>query len=403
MQCDETRLWTKSFTLLVLGNMFVFMSFQMLLPTLPPQAKEIGASPLEVGLVTSLFTFGAVLIRPLIGFLLGSSKRKWMVVVGATALLLLTFSYMYAAMIGLFLWLRLLHGFAWGWSTTANGTAAVELVPSKRIGEGMGYFALSMTVAMIAAPSLGIILYQNWGFETLICVASVIGLVAVLILTSVHYETPESVLQNKLQWKKFSFLRVMIERNGTYPAFITFLAAFGYGTIVTFIVIFGNERNIDQIFLFYLFNALTAIVVRPFTGKWFDRRGPWHLMMICSTLTFTGLWTLSYTNSVEWLILSGVLFGLGYGSMMPALQAWVISKTIPERRGVANGMFYSAIDLGIGVSSLFFGFISSYLNLMTIFQLSSICFIIVYILTWNDWRKQKSNSPTSSSFQSYTL
>ncbi|MGG3737731.1 MFS transporter [Aeribacillus pallidus] len=403
MQCDETRLWTKSFTLLVLGNMFVFMSFQMLLPTLPPQAKEIGASPLEVGLVTSLFTFGAVLIRPLIGFLLGSSKRKWMVVVGATALLLLTFSYMYAAMIGLFLWLRLLHGFAWGWSTTANGTAAVELVPSKRIGEGMGYFALSMTVAMIAAPSLGIILYQNWGFETLICVASVIGLVAVLILTSVHYETPESVLQNKLQWKKFSFFRVMIERNGTYPAFITFLAAFGYGTIVTFIVIFGNERNIDQIFLFYLFNALTAIVVRPFTGKWFDRRGPWLLMMICSMLTFTGLWTLSYTNSVEWLILSGVLFGLGYGSMMPALQAWVISKTIPERRGVANGMFYSAIDLGIGVSSLFFGFISSYINLMTIFQLSSICFIIVYILTWNDWRKQKSKAPTSSSFQSYTL
>lgn len=386
---EVPALWTKSFTLLVIGNLFIFMSFQMLLPTMPPQVKAIGASDVQIGLVTALFAIAAILIRPFIGFMLESHSRKWLVVAGAVALCALTIFYSFISIVLLFLVLRFIHGIAWGWSTTVNGTAAVELVPPKRIGEGMGYFGLSVTIGMIIAPSLGILIYQNFGFQPLIIGSAILGLIAIGTLASVTYHTPKAIQERTADPKKFSFFGSLIDKNSWYPAVVTILANFGYGAIVTFIVIFGEERDIDQIFLYYFCNAIMATIVRPVSGKWFDTKGPWTLITTCAVLTIAGLWVLSYTYSAGMLIVAGILFGAGYGSMIPALQAWVLSKTTPERRGVANGMFYSAIDLGLGLSAVLLGFISSFVELGTIFQLSSICFAIVIAMTLLDFRKEK--------------
>lgn len=382
-------LWTKSFILLIIGNLFIFMSFQMLLPTLPPQAKAIGASDIEIGLVTTLFSIAAVVIRPLIGFLLESAKRKWLVITGAVGLLFLTLSYSLTSIVFLFLIVRLLHGFAWGWSTTANGTAAVELVPTKRLGEGMGYYGLSITIGMIIAPSFGILLFQHLGFQPLIIGSAIFGVISIIALSLVQYKTPKSVLEKSMHVKDFSFFRSLIDKHGAFPALITLLSAFGYGGIVTFIVIFGQERGIDQIFLYYLCNALAATAVRPISGRWFDRSGPWLLAIVCSFLTFIAFWVLSFTYSVGMLVLAGILFGAGFGSLLPVLQSWVLSKTPADRRGVANGMYYSALDGGIGISAVFLGFLSSYVDLGTIFQLSSICFFIVILLVLIDYLKEK--------------
>ena len=386
---DVPVLWSKSFILLIIGNLFLFMSFMMLLPTMPPQAKALGASDIQIGLVTTLFAVSAILIRPFIGFVLESSSRKWLVVVGSFALLLLTISYFFTFMILLFLIVRFIHGFAWGWSTTVNGTVAVELVPSKRIGEGMGYFGLSATVGMIIAPSLGILVYQNFGFQLLIICSASLALIAIVTLSFVKYDTPKLVQETTFNPKEFSIFSSLIDKKSWYPAVIVILTTFGYGAIVTFIVIFGEERGIDQIFLYYFCNAVMATIVRPISGKLFDAKGPWALIVACSILTIAGLWVLSYTYSVGMLILAGALFGTGYGSMLPALQAWILSKTDPERRGIANGMFYSSIDVGLGISAILLGTVSAYVDLGTVFQLSSICFVIVILMTLYDGLKQK--------------
>ena len=85
----------------------------------------------------------------------------------------------------------------WGWSTTVNGTAAVDVVPKSRLGEGMGYYGLSITIGMIIAPSLGIYLYQVTTFTNLIITSGILGLIAVLLLAVVRYQTPKVVKETK--------------------------------------------------------------------------------------------------------------------------------------------------------------------------------------------------------------
>ncbi|PAF17589.1 MFS transporter, partial [Shouchella clausii] len=91
---------------------------------------------------------------------------------GAAALLAITIIYPLSSVVLIFLMFRFIHGLAWGWSTTVNGTAAVDVVPNSRLGEGMGYYGLSVTIGMIIAPSLGIYLYQITSFTNLIYISS---------------------------------------------------------------------------------------------------------------------------------------------------------------------------------------------------------------------------------------
>lgn len=361
----------------------------MLIPTLPPYMEELGGSKFQVGLVTTLFSIGAILSRPFIGHLLQTQTRKRLVVLGSISLLTITLLYSFTTAVLVFLAFRFIHGLAWGWSSTTNGTAAVDLVPKKRIGEGMGYFGLSVTIGMIIAPSLGIYLYQNFSFPVLIYTSVSLGTISLILFTLTRFRTPENIKNKSLKDEPFTFWGSMIEKRSWFPAMISFFNTFGYGSIVTFIVIFGQEQGIDQIYLFYLFNAVLATIMRPITGKWFDRKGPWLLIMVCSVLAFAGMWTIALADNFYYIIAAGILFGAGFGSMMPAFQAWVISKTTQERSGIANGMYYSTIDLGIGLSALLLGFISNYVETATLFKISSASFIIVLFLTFFDYQKNK--------------
>ncbi|MCC3649536.1 MAG: MFS transporter [Bacillota bacterium] len=393
----KETLWTKSFIMLMVGNLFVFMSFQMLIPTLPPYIKSIGATGLEIGLVTALFSIGAVLSRPFIGFMLEYKARKQLVLIGAAALLAITIIYPLSSVVMIFLLFRFIHGLAWGWSTTVNGTAAVDVVPNSRLGEGMGYYGLSVTIGMIIAPSLGIYLYQITSFTNLIFISSVLGVIAIVLLAIVRYETPEAVMKTRKEDLKFSYLGSLVEKSSWFPAFITILVTFGYGSIVTFIVIFGEERGIDQIFLFYLFNAIMASLSRPVAGKWFDQRGPMGLVLLCTFLTFIGMWVLSFAHSNLFIIISGILFGIGFGSLIPTLQSWTLSMTPSNRRGVANGMFFSSIDLGIGLSGLVFGVLAQFVETAALFQISSVFLILGMAVTVIYGKRRRAARPQQAS------
>ncbi|WP_285879817.1 MFS transporter [Neobacillus mesonae] len=375
--------------MLMVGNLFVFMSFQMLLPILPPYIQSLGASGIEIGLVTALFSIGAVLSRPFIGFMLEYRKRKAMVLIGAAMLLFITVLYPISQIIVIFLLFRFLHGLAWGWSTTVNGTAAADTIPNSRLGEGMGYYGLSVTIGMVIAPSLGIFLFNITSFNNLIFISALLGGVAVVLLMFVHYITPEAVQKTKREELTFSYFRSSFDKASSFPAFITLLVSLGYGAITTFIVIFGQERGISQIFLFYILNAIMSSVTRPFAGKWFDEKGPRGLVLFCSFITFAGMWVLSFAHSNFLIAIAGALFGVGFGCAIPTLQSWALLITPANRRGVVNGMIFSSIDLGIGLSGLIFGFIADFVETATLFRLASIFLVAAVVCVGLTVKKKK--------------
>lgn len=51
------------------------------------------------------------------------------------------------------------------------------------------------------------------------------------------------------------------------------------------------------------------------------------------------------------MVVSGALIGIGYGSVTPVFQTQIISSVEPHKIGVANSLFFNAMDAG-GAGSL---------------------------------------------------
>lgn len=381
---ENQKILNRSFICLFLSNFFVFIGFEMILPILPAYLISMDASSVQVGLVTTLFTIGAVFIRPLVGYYLIDNKGKSLAIGASVALLSITCIYPFLDIIWLFLLVRIFHGAAWGVSTTANSTIAVDLIPKARLGEGMGYFSVSTTVGAIIASSIGIFIYNTFSFEILIWSSVTISLLAAIMLLFVH--APTTVKREK---QPFRFFEMIFEREVWFQALLAVITTFGFGAILTFLVLFGKQKGLDHIFLFFLVNAIVSTLLRPFTGKWYDKKGPWSIIIISAILGFLSFVMLSYATNNLYLIIAAILFGAGYGTVMPCLQTWAVQKVSIEKSGTANATFFSSFDVGVGISAFTLGILAKWMSLEMIFRMVSLSFIVVAVLVYIDYVKEK--------------
>ena len=162
-----------------------------------------------------------------------------------------------------------------------------------------------------------------------------------------------------------------------------------YGGIGSFITLFATEVGIADISLFFLFNALAIAVTRPFSGRLYDTKGHTFVIIPGVIITFTGIILLSYTTTIPSLIIAAACYGSGFGAIQPALQAWMIDRVAPHRRGVATATFFSAFDLGIGAGAIIFGFIAHFTNYATVYRYSSLLLIAFLFIYITSLRKQK--------------
>src|SRR5690625_4003618 len=174
----KDKIWTRDFILICCANFFIFLGFQMTLPTLPLFVKELGGSDQLIGIVVGIFTFSALIFRPYAGQTLETKGRQFVYMTGLSIFVLSVGSFAFVTSIMFLFIMRVVQGVGWGFSTTATGTIATGLIPPKRRGEGMGYFGLSGNLALALGPTLGLALVDEISFKSFFLVCAALGLAA---------------------------------------------------------------------------------------------------------------------------------------------------------------------------------------------------------------------------------
>ncbi|WP_211747615.1 MFS transporter [Paenibacillus sp. Marseille-Q4541] len=379
MQQDKTRLWTKEFIILTLCNFLLFLQLHMIISTLPAYVQgEFHASSFQVSLFTTLFALSAIAARLYSAKQLEKGNRNRMIYVGILITLLVTLGYYFAAAMGVLLVLRMIFGVGFGMSSTAFPTMASDVIPVKRMGEGMGYFGLSTSLAMSIGPVLGIGILNSSGFNMLTwATALVILIIAPLsyTLTSKSPKPKAPVETPFTEKQKAGFNKALV-----VPSVLNGLLAFCYGGIVSFIALFGIENGINNAALFFLFNALAILVVRPIAGRIYDSKGHAALVIPGSIFVMVGLVLLSNVSTTSGLFVSAFLFGIGYGALQPSFQTWMIQVVSPEQRGLANGMFLNTLDFGIALGSLLLGLIASFSDYNIMYRYSALFILLLLVI-----------------------
>ncbi|GIO10435.1 MFS transporter [Brevibacillus reuszeri] len=388
-------LWTRDFVILALSNFMLFVAFQMLLPTLPVYVTDMGGDQLAVGLVISLFTVSALLVRPFTGKALDTIGRKPVLLIGLVIFLLAVAGYYWMVSVALVLAIRFIHGIGWGIVTTTYGTIVSDIIPPERSGEGMGYFGMFSNLAMAFGPLIGLWVSQNWGYGWLFAISAGLTVLAMILSRLVRIKALPAVKRPRT-----SILSGLIEKAALFPSLLNLLIGFIYGGIFSFITLFGLEVGIENIGLFFLFNAVALMAVRPLAGKLFDRRGPVWILLPGAVILGVGLVLLSYSTTEMELIVAAILFGIGVGSVQPSLQAWTIKRVAPNRRGAATGTFFSAFDLGIGGGAMILGAIAKATSFALMYRYSLIAlglYLVIYIVYLSRQAKKAQKAETLSS------
>ncbi|MBD2872494.1 MFS transporter [Paenibacillus arenilitoris] len=356
------RLWSKSFILMTAGTLFLFIGFYMLYPTLPMFIKQLGGSEAQVGLAMGAFMLTAVIFRPIVGGLLDRFGRRPFIVWGLILFALVMYGYDWIGGILVLMGLRILHGMSWAVSTTAILTAITDMIPSARRGEGLGWFGTAMTLAMAIGPMLGIWIIQDLSYHALFLIVAILAAAALLLTLGASMPFRPQPSARRIELFEKSVLPV------TASVFFLFIA---YGGITTFVPLLAESIKVNS-GAFFLAYAATLVLVRPVSGKLSDRYGEMVVIVPALVITILALIALSFSSGLFGVLVSAVLYGIGFGSAQPALQAITIRLARPDRIGAANASFSTATDLGIGLGAILLGWVSQYMSYQALFTVSAV-------------------------------
>ncbi len=361
---------TRNFILAWLVSFSAFASFYFLLATLPLYIVQIGGSESEVGLIIGVFATTALALRPLVGRAADIWSRRLLILGGSFLLFLSSLSYNLAQGVFPLLLVRVLHGAGWAGFGTAVMVLVADLLPPPRRGEGMGYYGMSMNLAMALGPAAGVFLLRAFSFPVLFLSSAAMAMVGVVLAGFI----------SEPHRQKNPSRGAILERSALFPSLVLCLSALSYGSIVSFFPLYAGKKGIENPGLFFTVFALVLILARGPAGRLSDKKGRAATIVPGLLLAALGLSLLSVAGSLGLFLLAALLYGLSFALVQPSLMALTIDRAEPSRRGAAMGTFSMAMDLGIGGGAFLWGFVAQGAGFPAIYQLAAITTLVALVV-----------------------
>ena len=244
----KEKLWTTTFVVNMLLNFIFYLVFYLPTVVIGTMAMErYHASASIAGILSGIFIVGGFIARLWAGNNMKRLGAKKLLYIGTLIYFLLTFAYFFVHSVVLLLILRLVHGLGFGIAATASGTLAGAIVPSSRRGEGIGYYALSVTLSSAVGPFLSMFLYRTSGFYSLIWLSALLLFIALVGIFFIHVEkTTDSSnsVDNKVH-KKFAWSNYF-EKEALPISLIAFLIGISYSSILSFMDAYARNIHLSE-------------------------------------------------------------------------------------------------------------------------------------------------------------
>jgi len=344
----------------MIANFALFFAFYVLTPLLPLYLNEtFGATKDVIGVVLSGYTITALLVRPFSGYVVDSFPRYTVLMVCYAVFAIFFAGYLAASTLLLFAIVRTLHGGPFGALTVANSTMAIDVLPSARRNEGIGYYGLSNNLAMAIAPTIGITIYQHThSFQLLFWIALMVAFIGLATDATVKSKSPAipRTKNSKLSIDRFFLLRGWLL--GVNMVFFGFC----FGVLSNYLAIYGKDvlGRTGGTGAYFLLCSVGLILSRLQGGKALRQGRLVHNAAWGMVISLVGYTIFIALPTDVGYYGSALLIGLGNGHMWPAFQNMMISLAKHNERGTANSTILVSWDVGMGMGILLGGIIAEH-------------------------------------------
>jgi MFS family permease len=340
------RLFTPRFFVMCGFSFTVFLSAFQLLPTAPFHILDLGGSTAASGMFLGFLTYSSAFSAPLTGSFADRVGQRRILITSSIALAVFSIAYAFIADFRLLLALVLVHGVFWSGLLSASAAYMTNMLPENRRAEGIGYWGLSTLAAIAIAPTVGFWIYRR-GWVWLCTVAAALN----VMMACIAWSLPEAARKEVAPKPGGSLLETRVLITSITLA----LYSFGYGGITSFTALYADANGVSPKGLYLTALAVVILLTRPVLGRLGDRLGYKRVFVPCLILIASGLAILTLGGTRQWLLLSAVVFGVGFGTAYPSYVGYVMQGVSPARRGAAFGAILAAFDTGIGTGSTVMG------------------------------------------------
>lgn len=357
------KLWSRAFVLVGITNFLLFFAFYELLPILPLYIFEkFRAGATVSGIIISLYTIGALFCRPFAGFLVDSFSRKPLYFVMYFLFTAMFIGYAAAGTLLVLGIVRLLHGISFGIASTAGSTIAIDVLPSSRRGEGVGYFGVTTNLAFATGPMTGMFLYEFHGASPVIALSIALCVIGLLLILPIR---------TKIKPIKKDAVPLSLDRfflTKAIPQFLNMLfIGCAYGPLTNYVALYARQNDLSGSGYFYALIAVGLISSRLLTGKLIDRGYLTRLVSIGLALVTAAYFLFSLFPEQIVFLLSAFFIGSGLGLVFPGYQTMCVNLARHDQRGTATSTYLTGWDLGIGMGILAGGPLAETFSYATMF------------------------------------
>ena len=357
----KEKLWNMNYWKVMFGNFMLFFSFYLLTPLLPIYLDaEFEADKDLIGLVLSGYVIAALVVRPFSGFIVDTFNRKKVLVICFFFFFILFTGYIGAGTLLFFAIVRTLHGLPFGAVTVANSTAAIDVLPSSRRREGIGFYGLSNNLAMAVSPSIGIWIYDATdNFSLLFWIALATSLAGFLCVSTVKMKKREPATEKR----PISLDRFFLTKGWLLAVNIAFFGLC-WGIMSNYVAIYGMEMlNItDGTGLFFMILSAGLFAARLLGTKALAKGKIVESAALGVILSLGGYVIFAAVKQPWAYYTAAALIGLGNGNMYPAFLNMFINIARKDQRGTANSSILTAWDVGMGLGIVGGGFLLEYVS-----------------------------------------
>lgn len=357
----KERLWNREYCKTMCGNFMLFFSFYLLTPLLPIYLDEqFHADKDIIGLVLSGYVIAALVVRPFSGFIVDTFDRKKVLTLCFFFFFICFTGYIGAGTLLMFAIVRTLHGLPFGATTVANSTAAIDVLPSSRRNEGIGFYGLSNNVAMAVAPTAGIWIYGATGnFSLLFWISLVIAFGGLLCAKLIRLPKRSPVAgKPHLSMDHFFLTRAWL------MALNIMFFGLCWGVMSNYVALYGKEKLgiTDGTGLFFALLSAGLVASRLYGAKSLREGKLSENAIQGSAISAFGYVLFALSPGAWAYYLSALLIGLGNGRMFPAFLNMFISVARHDQRGTANSSILTSWDTGMGLGIITGGVILEYVG-----------------------------------------
>lgn len=367
-KATDQRLWNREYVKVMVCNFLLFFAFYLLTPLLPIYLDEqFNADKDILGLVLSGYVVATLIIRPFSGFVVDTFNRKTVLVVCFFFFFILFAGYVGAGTLLMFAIVRTLHGIPFGATTVANSTVALDVLPSSRRNEGIGYYGLSNNLAMAVAPSAGICIYHATGnFMLLFWISLLLAMAGFFCSTTV--KLPK--VKKNPGHPALSLDHFFLTRGWLLAVNIMFFGLC-WGVMSNYVAIYGQQELgiTDGTGLFFMLLSAGLMTSRLFGVKSLRKGKMTRNAAVGVLLSLAGYGLFAFVVHPWSYYISALLIGLGNGQMYPAFLTMFVKVARHDQRGTANSSILISWDLGMGLGILLGGVVAESCGFLTAFHI----------------------------------